>query len=129
MSPSKIKPTESELEILQILWKEGPCSVRTVNDEINKIKPDTGYTTTLKHMQIMAEKQLVARDTSQRQHIYAAAIPQERIQVGMVKNMINKFFDGSTSGLIMHALGHENPSDEELKEIKDLIEKLEANKK
>jgi len=123
------KPTDAELEILQVLWKKGPCSVRDVNEKIKLTKPDVGYTTTLKLMQIMTEKKLVHRDTSQRQHIYVAAIEEGMVQEGMVRTVIDRFFQGSTKNLIMHALGHEKTSNKELEEIKRLIHKIESEQK
>ena len=126
---SVLKPTEAELEILQVLWREGPASVRMVNNLIRNTKPDVGYTTTLKLMQIMTEKGLVTRDTSSRQHIYHTAIEEGMVQDGMVKNVINRFFHGSAKGLIMHALGSEEPNAAELEEIKALIKQLENESK
>ena len=123
------KPTDAELEILQVLWQKGPCSVRDVNEKIKLTKPDVGYTTTLKLMQIMTEKKLVHRDTTQRSHIYVAAIEEGMVQQGMVRNVIDRFFQGSTKDLIMHALGHEETSNTELEEIKRLIDKLESEQK
>jgi BlaI family transcriptional regulator, penicillinase repressor len=123
------KPTDAELEILQVLWKNGPSTVRDVNDEINRNKPEVGYTTTLKLMQIMTEKKLVTRDTSQRQHIYQASVPESMVQEGMIKNMIDRFFHGSSKSLIMHALGHDEPTPEELAEIKKLIRQIETEQK
>jgi predicted transcriptional regulator len=123
------KPTEAELEILQVLWQQGSCSVRDVNDQIKEQKPDVGYTTTLKLMQIMTEKGLVNRDTSRRQHIYVAAIPESAVQEGMVRTVINRLFHGSPKNLIMHALGHEETNAQELDEIKKLIKKIEAEQK
>ena len=123
------KPTEAELEILQVLWHQGASSVRQVNDEINKSKSDVGYTTTLKLMQIMTDKGLVTRDTSSRQHIYQAAIDESKVQDGMVRSVIDRFFHGSAKGLIMHALGQKEPSAAELDEIKKLIQQIESESK
>lgn len=129
MSLHSQKPTEAELEILQVLWQQGPCTVRDVNDQIKEQKPDVGYTTTLKLMQIMTDKRLVKRDTTRRQHIYVAAIPESTVQEGMVKNVIDRLFQGSPKNLIMHALGHEETTPQELDEIKRLIKKIEAEQK
>ncbi len=119
------KPTDAELEILQILWESGPSSVRSVNEKINLSKSNVGYTTTLKIMQIMAEKGLLTRDTTKRQHIYSAAMPRETIEKGVVKKVIERVFQGSAKGLIMQALNQEKTTAVELKEIKSLIEKIE----
>ena len=125
MATQNIKPTESELEILQLLWKLGPSSVRTVNDEMNKIRP-VGYTTTLKIMQIMAEKGQVTRIKDGRNHIYSAAVEQKAAQQQLLDKFLNGVFGGSASRLVMHALGNYEPSKEELDEIKKYIEELEG---
>lgn len=118
------KPTDSELEILQILWESGPSKVRFVNDKLNEAR-EVGYTTTLKIMQIMAEKNLVTRNTDSRTHIYSAAVDETEAR----KNLLNKFVDttfrGSAMSLVMQALGNHDASTEELDEIKNLIKKLE----
>ena len=125
MSKRRIpKPTESELEILKVLWEFGPSSVRFVNDEINKRK-ETGYTTTLKFMQIMLEKNLLTRNTETRSHIYEAAISQEETQRDLLGKFVNNVFGGSAMSLVMQALGDHNASKEELDQIKALIEKME----
>jgi predicted transcriptional regulator len=122
------KPTESELEILSILWKKGPSTVREVNDEMNRNKI-VGYTTTLKLMQIMTEKGMVERDTDGRTHIYTALARQEDAQVRMLDRLLETAFGGSASKLVMQALGNHKTSDEELREIKALITKLEGGEK
>lgn len=121
-----IKPTESELEILNILWNEGPSNVRTVNNIINQQK-EVGYTTTLKLMQIMTQKGLVERDESARTHIYSAKIKAEDIQGEMLDKLLNTAFGGSASKLVLSALGSGKTSAKELEEIKALIQKLENN--
>jgi len=118
------KPTESELEILQVLWEYGPQSVRFVHENISKSK-DTGYTTTLKIMQLMLDKDLLARDTSSRSHIYSAKISQDKTQNQLLNSFINKTFRGSASKLVMQALGSHQPSSEELQKIKNLIDQIE----
>jgi predicted transcriptional regulator len=118
------KPTESELEILKVLWEHGPSSVRFVNDEINKRK-ETGYTTTLKFMQIMLEKNLLTRNTEARSHIYDAAISQEETQRDLLGKFVDNVFGGSAMNLVMQALGDHDASKAELEQIKALIEKME----
>ncbi len=122
----KIKPTESELEILNILWNEGPCNVRTVNEIMNEQK-EVGYTTTLKLMQIMTQKGLVERDESSRSHIYSAKMKAEDIQEQMLDKLLNTAFGGSASKLVLSALGSGKASARELEEIKALIQKLEQD--
>ena len=121
------KPTESELEILSILWKNGPATVRVVNDEMGRNK-NVGYTTTLKLMQIMTEKGMVERVMEGRTHIYHAIARQEDAQVRMLDRLLETAFGGSASKLVLQALGNHTTSDEELQEIKQLIQKLEREK-
>ncbi|MBI5916979.1 MAG: BlaI/MecI/CopY family transcriptional regulator [Bacteroidetes bacterium] len=120
------KPTDSELEILQVLWENGPSSVRFVNDELSK-RRDIGYTTTLKLMQIMHEKSLVVRNTDARSHIYEAAIERDATQRNLLGNFVDNVFSGSAMNLVMQALGNHKASKEELDQIKALIEKIEKN--
>lgn len=120
------KPTESELSILQILWQLNGATVRTVNDALNKESDvEIGYTTTLKLMQIMAEKGLVNRDTSQKIHIYYASVEESNTKTMLLNNFVDNTFRGSAMKLVLHALGTNETSKEDLDEIKQLIEKLE----
>lgn len=119
-----IKPTESELEILQILWEKGEASVREVHEILVKNK-DVGYTTTLKMMQIMHEKGLVNRDSSARTHIYSANVSRESTQQHLLDRMIANVFNGSAARLVMHALGNHTASAEEIAEIKKYLDNLE----
>jgi len=118
-----IKPTESELEILRILWEKGTASVREVHEELSKTK-EAGYTTTLKLMQIMFDKGLVLRDDSVKSHIYQAAVTKDRTQKHMLGKMINTLFGGSTTELVLQALGNHTATKEELEEIERLINNL-----
>ena len=128
VSKKNIKPTDGELEILQILWRNGPSTVRMVH-EVMSARKDVGYTTTLKLMQIMAEKGLVKRNTETRQHIYTAAIAEQVVQKGVLEKIIKTTFRGSASGLIMQALGQHKTSPEELEQIKAFIEQMESKRK
>lgn len=121
------KPTDSELEVLQILWQKGPSSVREINELQNKVRP-VGYTTTLKIMQIMFEKKLIDRDTSSRSHIYRSMIKELDTKKSLLKEFIDSTFSGSSTKLVLQALGTKRPSKEDLKEIKELIDKLEKEK-
>ena len=121
----KIKPTESELEILQVLWQYGPSTVRLVNDKLNEAR-EVGYTTTLKLMQIMAEKGLADRDTSQRTHIYKPVVTEAETQQNLLNRFVDTTFRGSAMKLVMQALGNHNASETELDEIKALIEEIES---
>jgi BlaI family penicillinase repressor len=118
------RPTESELEILQILWAHGPSSVRFVNEQLNQ-KREVGYTTTLKMMQIMLEKSLLSRNTDQRTHIYQADVEEGETKQHLLNNLMDNAFMGSAAKLVMQALGNHKASKEELDEIKALIRKLE----
>lgn len=124
---NKQKPTETELEILQILWQKGPSSVREVNDAMSQEK-EIGYTTTLKLMQIMNEKELTHRNTASRTHIYTANVEEEKIKSGLLKNFINSAYRGSASSLVMQALGQGKTSADELDQIKSLIADIENRK-
>ena len=118
-----IKPTESELEILQVLWEKGVASVREVHEELSKTK-DAGYTTTLKLMQIMNDKGLVKRDDSIKTHIYQPAVSKEKTQKHLLGKMIDTLFGGSTTQLVMQALGNHKASDSELEEIQRMLDNL-----
>lgn len=119
------KPTEGELEILQILWNKGQATVREVHETLNLYK-ESGYTTTLKLMQIMFEKGIVVRDDSSKTHIYQPNITRDNTQKQMLGKMVNSLFGGSTSQLVMQALGNSQaaPSKEELEEIQRLLDDL-----
>ena len=120
---TNLKPTESELEILQILWEKGDSTVRDVHEILEKRK-EAGYTTTLKLMQIMHEKGLVARDTTSKTHIYSALINQQQTQQQLVNKMIDNVFNGSAARLVMQALGNHAASKEEIDSIKKYLDEL-----
>lgn len=119
-----IKPTESELEILQVIWKKGQCSVRDVHEELAKSK-DAGYTTTLKLMQIMFEKGSLERNSSSKTHLYKALITREQAQQGALDKIINTVFKGSTSDLVIQALGQHRASKDEIDAIKSFLDQFE----
>lgn len=119
------KPTESELEILKVLWSAGPSTVRQVNDRLNENR-EVGYTTTLKIMQIMAQKGIVKRDESSRTHIYSAAVQEGEIKNALIDRLMDTAFSGSASQLVMQALGRGKTSQKELDKIKELIAKMEG---
>lgn len=120
------KPTDSELEILQVLWENSPRTVREVNDILSK-KRETGYTTTLKLMQIMFEKGLVSREKKGKTHIYSAEVGENDIQEELLDRFIDKVFKGSASKLMLQALGRKKSSPEELKEIQELLKNFEKD--
>ena len=117
------KPTESELEILQVLWDKQTATVRNVHEELLKTK-DAGYTTTLKLMQIMFEKGLVTRDSSNKTHTYVAAVSREKTQKLLLNKMIYSLFAGSSAQLVMQALGNHKASKEELEEIRNYLNSI-----
>lgn len=125
MAAKYIKPTESELEILNIIWQKNAATVRDVHEELAKIK-DVGYTTTLKLMQIMHEKGLVKRDESMRTHVYHAAVNKEKTQKHLLDKMIDSLFGGSSTQLVLQALGSADQklSNEELEKIQSLLNDL-----
>jgi len=118
-----IKPTESEMDILQILWDKGSCTVREVHEILEKNK-DAGYTTTLKLMQIMHEKGLVERDTSAKTHIYKALVSQQKTEQHLLRKMIDNVFNGSASRMVMQALGSHQASPDEIESIKKYLDEL-----
>jgi predicted transcriptional regulator len=119
------EPTNAELEILQVLWERGPSTVRQIHDELSR-RRKTGYTTTLKLMQIMTQKGLLERDESSRTHLYRDAQTREKTQRQLVKNLMHRAFDGSAAGLVMQALSAERTSAEELAEIRRLLDEIEG---
>jgi predicted transcriptional regulator len=122
----KRKPTEAELEILQILWQHGPSSVRFVHTELSQQRKVV-YTTTLKMMQNMAKDGLLNRDTSQRTHVYETEIKQQDVQKNIVNKLVKTLFQGSPLKLALHALGHEKTSAKDLETLKEMIENLEKS--
>jgi predicted transcriptional regulator len=115
------RPTEAELEILRVLWERGPSTVRHVHEAIAAAR-ETGYTTTLKLMQIMADKGLVTRDESSRTHIYTPQASQESTQRQLVTDLVARAFGGSAAELVLRALSSHTTSDDELAEIRKLID-------
>ena len=120
------RPTESELAILGVLWSSGPSTVRQVNDVLSASR-ETGYTTTLKLMQIMAEKGLVTRDERDRSHVYAAKLSQAQTQQQLVTDLVDRAFGGSAAALVLQALSAHPASSEELGEIQRLIDEYKRD--
>ena len=120
------QPTDAELAILQVIWDREPCTVRDVHEVFGQSR-NTGYTTTLKLMQVMAEKGLVTRDESRRTHIYRANRNQDCTQLQLVRNLLDRAFDGSAKQLIMQALSVKKASTKELAEIRQLLDSLEGD--
>ena len=117
-------PTDKELTILGILWNHGECTVRQVNEEMGK-QERTGYTTTLKLMQIMTEKGLVVRDDSKFQHVYKPAVSEEKTQKQVVGDLLEKVFSGSAEKLVMRALSAKKVPAKELAKIRKMLDEME----
>jgi BlaI family penicillinase repressor len=122
------EPTKSELEILQVLWKHGPSTVRFVNDTLNEEKREVQYTSTLKLMQIMHEKGLLERDDSQMKHIYKAAQEENKTKSMLLDRFIDTLYNGSAGSLMMQLLGNKKASKKELEQIRELLNKMQKNK-
>jgi predicted transcriptional regulator len=114
------RPTDSELAILRVLWDRGPSTVRAVHEALVDSR-DTGYTTTLKLMQIMADKGLVTRDATERTHVYTARLTQDQTQRQLVADLVQRAFGGSAAALVQQALSAQPTSPDELKKIQKLI--------
>lgn len=120
------RPTDAELAILRVLWEKGPSTVRAVHEAVAKAGGRTGYTTTLKLMQIMAEKGLATRDESERSHVYTAALPQEEVKGGLVSDLIERAFGGAARELVLHALSSRRMSPGDLKKIHEFLDEMEV---
>lgn len=127
-TPNLPRPTDSELEILTVLWRLGPSTVREVHDVLGKERA-IQYTTTLKLMQIMAEKGLVARDERARSHVYSACQPQARTQSQLAGHLLDRAFGGSARSLLLGALSAKKASREELAELRKLLDEYETGRK
>lgn len=128
-SNKSIKPSDSELLILQVLWQQGPSTVKEVNEELSKDK-STGYTTTLKFMQIMYDKGLVTRTSEGakgRSHIYSAAVKESQVSRHLLNNFVDRVFQGSVAKLVMRALGNTKTSKDEIDQIRAFLDKIEKD--
>jgi BlaI family penicillinase repressor len=121
----KPEPTKSELEILQVVWKHGPSTVRFVNDRLNEQKRAVQYTSTLKLMQIMAEKGILKRDESNMKHVYSVSVEEHKYKSFLLDRFVDSLYEGSATSLMMQLLGNKKPSKEELDQIRDLLDKLD----
>src|SRR5687767_15562956 len=128
MAEFRARPTDAELAILHVLWDRGPSTVRQVFEAIADAR-ETGYTTTLKLMQIMSEKGLVRRDESARTHVYAAAVSRDKTQQHLVRDLLDRAFGGSAATLVMQALSSHPTSAEERRDIEQLIAEYKSQYK
>jgi len=124
----KADPTRSELEILKVLWENGSCTVRQVNDKLNEQTRAVQYTSTLKLMQIMQEKGLLKRDDSNMKHVYSPSEPEQVTKNALLQKFVESMYKGSASTLVMQLLGNKKTSKKELQAIKDLLNKMDTNK-
>ena len=124
MTKKSERPTESEVEILSVLWTSGPSTVREVHDQLKKSR-SIGYTTVLKLMQIMFEKNLLLRDDSQRSHVYRPRQKAEKTQKTLVKHMLSRVFSGSVENLVVQALSAKKATPEELAQIRRMLDEME----
>ncbi len=122
------RPTDAELEILKVLWRRGPSTVREVFEQLSEFKT-SGYTTVLKMMQIMSEKGLVRRDETQRAHVYRAALAEDETQRQLVGDLLRRAFDGSAKRLVLQALSTERASADELNEIRRMLDERERGER
>jgi predicted transcriptional regulator len=128
MARSRLRPTDAELEILRVIWERGPSTVRQVHEALVGTR-ETGYTTTLKLMQIMADKRLVDRDESSRTHVYTARMSEEHTQGQLLSDLVDRAFGGSAAALVLRALSTQSTSDEELQEIRKLIDEAREDRR
>jgi len=121
------RPTQAELDILRVLWDRGPSTVRDVHSTLAKERA-IGYTTVLKFMQIMAEKGLVARDETERAHVYKAKVAQEQTQRQLVRHLLEGAFGGSATKLMMQALASKPATAEEIAQMRKMLEEFDKRK-
>jgi BlaI family penicillinase repressor len=120
----KSEPTKAELEILQVLWEYGPSTVRFVNDKLNELR-EVNYTTTLKLMQIMADKGILHRDESQMKHVYHVAEEEQKTKSLLLDKFVDSVYQGSAGKLVMQLLGDKKASKEDMAAIKKILDKLD----
>jgi predicted transcriptional regulator len=118
-------PTDAELDILAALWRIGPSTVREVHQALDK---NSGYTTTLKQMQVMTEKGLLVRNERYRSHVYEACVPKENTRQQIAGDLLRRAFEGSAKDLLVGALAAQPASDAELAEIRRLLKDIERKR-
>jgi len=124
INSSKTEPTKSELEILKVLWQLGPSTVRQVNIVLNEQSREVHYTSTLKLMQIMMEKELLKRNEDNMTHVYMAAVEEQKTKGELVDKFVSNLFEGSASKLMMHLVGTHKTSLEELEAIRKILDEV-----
>ena len=121
------EPTKSELEILQILWRLGPSTVRFINEELNEQKRAVNYSSTLKLMQIMAEKGLLQTDKTNMKHVYSATVEEKKTKGFLLDKFVETMYNGSNSSLMMQLLGNKKTSQKEIDEIRKMLDTLDES--
>lgn len=122
-----IEPTKAELEILQVLWQNGPSTVRLVNEKLNQQKREVNYTSTLKLMQIMVEKGILKRDQSNMKHVYEPIVEEKKAKGYLLDRFLESMYQGSASNLVLQLLGNKKTSKKELETIKEMLNNLNKN--
>jgi BlaI family transcriptional regulator, penicillinase repressor len=128
MKQAPQKPTAAELEILRVLWSRGPSTVREVHESLRE-KKSLGYTSVLKFLQIMTIKGTVRRNETHRAHVYEACLPAEQTKRQLAGDMLQRVFEGSASQLMMHALAGRKASQEEIQELRRILDEYEGSKR
>ena len=118
------EPTRAQLEILQVLWKNGPSTVRFVNDHLNQQKQSLSYTSTLKLMQIMHEKGMLQRDESSMTHVYSTQLEEGRTKGVVLKKFVDSMYNGSVRSIMLELLGNDQTTSKQWDKIKDLLNQL-----
>jgi predicted transcriptional regulator len=122
------EPTRAQLEILQILWKHGPSTVRFVNDQLNQQKQSLSYTSTLKLMQIMHEKEMLKRDESSMTHVYSSTLEEQKTKGVVLKKFVDALYNGSVKSMMLELLGNKETSGQQWEKIKDLLNQLDEER-
>jgi BlaI family penicillinase repressor len=123
-----IIPTKTEMDVLRVLWQNGPSTVRFVHDKLNEQKEAVIYTSTLKLMQVMKEKGMLERDETNMKHVYNAVLQEDKVKSNLLGRFVDSMFDGSASNLMVALLGTDKTSEDELKKIKEILEKRSKSK-
>jgi len=118
------EPTRAQLEILQVLWKHGPATVRFVNDQLNRQRQSLSYTSTLKLMQIMHEKGMLQRDETSMTHVYSTQLEEGKTKGVVLKKFVDSMYNGSMKSLMLELLGNQETSNKDWDKIKDLLKQL-----
>jgi predicted transcriptional regulator len=125
---AEMVPTKTEMDVLQVLWKHGPSTVRFVHDKLNEQKSIVVYTSTLKLMQVMKEKGMLDRDETNMKHIYSAAVAEEKVKGNLLGRFVDSMYDGSASNLMLALLGNDKTSAADLEKIKELLNDMDKHK-